>query len=81
MKTFSKVTKLRFKDKLGKVEVYRLVQVKVDDKVSYSIYLEVGAKTYLQFSTDDIDQFNEKYQQMLRDAKQQQKRYQVCKIL
>lgn len=81
MKTFSRITKLKLKDRFGKIESYRLVQVDTEDGSSYNLYLEVGAKTYLQFSTNDIDQFNKKYQQMLSDAKQQQKRYQVCKIL
>lgn len=81
MKTFSKITKLKLKDRFGKIESYRLVQVDTEDGSSYNIYLEVGAKTYLQFSTNDIGQFNTKYHQMLEDAKQQEKRYQVCKIL
>ena len=44
MKTFSKITKLKLKDKCGKVESYRIVQVNTADGISYSIYLEVGAK-------------------------------------
>ena len=44
MKTFSKITKLKLKDKCGKVESYRIVQVNTEDGISYSIYLEVGAK-------------------------------------
>lgn len=81
MKTFSKITKLKFKDKCGKVESYRIVQVDTGDEISYSIYLEVGAKTYLQFSAQTIEELNCKYQSMLTEAREQGKRYQVCRIL
>ena len=81
MKTFSKITKLKFKDKCGKVESYRIAQINTDDGISYSIYLEVGAKTYLQFSTQTIEELNRKYQSMLKEAREQEKRYQVCRIL
>ena len=81
MKTFSKITKLKLKDKCGKVEPYRIVQVNTEDGISYSIYLEVGAKTYLQFSTQTIEELNRKYQSMLIEAREQGKRYQVCRIL
>ena len=81
MKTFSKITKLKFKDKCGKVESYRIVQVNTDDGISYSIYLEVGTKTYLQFSAQTIEELNRKYQSMLIEAREQGKRYQVCRIL
>lgn len=81
MKTFSKITKLKFKDKCGKIESYRIVQVNMEDGISYSIYLEVGAKTYLQFSAQTIEELNRKYQSMLIEAREQGKRYQVCRIL
>ena len=81
MKTFSKITKLKLKDKRGKVESYRIVQVNTEDGISYSIYLEVGAKTYLQFSVQTIEELNRKYQSMLTEAREQGKRYQVCRIL
>ena len=81
MKTFSKITKLKLKDKCGKVESYRIVQVNTEDGISYSIYLEVGAKkTYLQFSAQTIEELNRKYQSMLAEAREQGKRYQVCRI-
>ena len=80
MKTFSKITKLKLKDKCGKVESYRIVQVNTEDGISYSIYLEVGAKTYLQFSAQTIEELNRKYQSMLTEAREQGKRYQVCRI-
>lgn len=81
MKTFSKITKLKFKDKCGKIESYRIVQVDTDNGISYSIYLEVGVKTYLQFSAQTIEELNRKYQSMLTEAREQGKRYQVCRIL
>ena len=81
MKTFSKITKLKFKDKRGKIESYRIVQVDTDNGISYSIYLEVGVKTYLQFSAQTIGELNRKYQSMLTEAREQGKRYQVCRIL
>ena len=81
MKTFSKITKIKFKDKYGKIEPYRIVQVDTEDGISYSIYLEVGAKTYLQFSAQTIEELNRKYQSMLTEAREQGKRYQVCRIL
>ncbi len=81
MKTFSKITKLKLKDKCGKIETYRIVQVDTVDGISYSIYLEVGAKMYLQFSTQAIEELNRKYQSMLVEAREQGKRYQVCRIL
>lgn len=81
MKTFSKITKLKFKDKCGKIESYRIVQVNTEGGTSYSIYLEVGAKTYLQFSVQTIEELNRKYQSMLTEAREQGKRYQVCRIL
>ena len=81
MKTFSKITKLKLKDKYGKIEAYRIVQVDTEDGMSYSIYLEVGAKSYLQFNTQSIDELNGKYQSMLVEARAQGKRYQVCRIL
>lgn len=81
MKTFSKITKLKFKDKRGKIESYRIVQVDTDNGISYSIYLEVGVKTYLQFSAQTIEELNRKYQSMLTEAREQGKRYQVCRIL
>jgi hypothetical protein len=81
MKTFSRITKLKLKDRCGKIESYRIVQADTDDGTSYSIYLEVGAKTYLQFSTQTIEELNHKYQSMLMEAREQGKRYQVCRIL
>lgn len=80
MKTFSKITKLKFKDKYGKIESYRIVQVDTEDGISYSIYLEIGAKTYLQFSAQTIEELNRKYRSMLAEAREQGKRYQVCRI-
>lgn len=81
MKTFSRITKLKFKDRRGKIESYRIVQVDTEDGTSYSIYLEAGAKMYLQFSTQTIEELNYKYQSMLMEAREQGKRYQVCRIL
>lgn len=80
MKTFSKITKLKLKDKCGKIETYRIVQVDTEDGTSYNIYLEVGAKTYLQFSAQTIEELNRKYQSILTEAREQEKRYQVCRI-
>lgn len=81
MKTFSRITKLKLKDRCGKIESYRIVQVDTEDGTSYSIYLEAGAKMYLQFSTQTIEELNHKYQSMLMEAREQGKRYQVCRIL
>lgn len=80
MKTFTKITKLKLKDKFGKIETYRIARVDTDDGASYNIYLEVGAQSYLKYSTTSLDELNCRYQSMLREAKEQGKRYQVCRI-
>lgn len=81
MKTFSKITKLKFKDKFGRIESYRIVEITTEQGISYGIYLEVGAKDYLRYSTESLDDLNRQYQSILRQAKQDGKRYYVCRIL
>ena len=80
MKTLTKITKLKLKDKFGRIESYRIAEVTTEQGISYGIYLEVGARTYLKYSTESLDDLNHQYQLILRQAKQDGKRYQVCRI-
>lgn len=81
MRTFTKITKLKLKDKFGCIESYRIVEITIEQDISYGIYLEVGAKDYLRYSTESLDDLNRQYQSILRQAKQDGKRYYVCRIL
>ena len=81
MQTFTKITKLKFKDKRGRIETYRVVQMDVNDEISCAIYYERNNHLYLQFKTKDIEQLNDEYHNMLRKAKEEGKRYQVCRIM
>ena len=80
MKTLTKITKLKLKDKFGRIESYRIAEVTTEQGISYGIYLEVGARTYLKYSTESLNDLNHQYQLILRQAKQDDKRYQVCRI-
>lgn len=81
MQTFTKITKLKFKDKRGRIETYRVVQMDVNDEISYAIYYERNNHLYLQFKTKDIEQLNSQYQGLLVQAREDGKRYQVCRIM
>lgn len=81
MQTFTKITKLKFKNKRGRIEVYRFVQVDINDKISYAIYLEKGGNLLLQFKTEDINQLNDQFHNLIREAREDGKRYQVCRIM
>ena len=81
MRTFTKITKLKLKDKFGRIESYRIAEITTEQGISYGIYLEVGVKDYLRYSTENLDDLNRQYQSILRQAKQDGKRYCVCKIL
>ena len=81
MQTFTKLTKLKFKNKRGRIEAYRVVQVDIDGVISYAIYYEKNDRLYLQFKTKDVEQLNDEYHNMLRKAKEEGKRYQVCRIM
>ena len=62
MRTFTKITKLKLKDKFGHIESYRIVEITIEQDISYGIYLEVGAKDYLRYSTESLDDLNRQYQ-------------------
>ena len=81
MQTFTKITKLKFKNKRGRIEVYRFVQMDVNDKRSYAIYREKGGNLLLQFKTEDINQLNDQFHNLIREAKEEGKRYTICRIM
>lgn len=81
MKTITKLTKLKFKNKRGRIETYRIVQMDVNGEISYAIYLDSCNHWLLQFRTKEIDQLNEQYQRLIKEARKEGKRYQVCRIM